>query len=503
MKNRLLLIFLTVLNLSGMAQKKPNIVIITVDDVGYFDLSCYHKGLASYKTPNIDRIAKEGRMITDYYAQPSCTPGRAALITGQYPIRTGLTSVGQPGQKIGLHKEDPTLAELLKPHGYKTALFGKWHMGDRNEYLPTNHGFDEFFGLMYHLNLMEMPEQAEFPKNPNYPGRPRNMVHSWATNTDDTSEDPRWGLVGKQKIEDAGQLTRKRMEEIDEEFLAHSEEWLEANKEEPFFLWFNPSRMHQATHVGDKWRGQSGMSEYADGLIQLDWIVGQLLDKIKAIGQEENTIVMFSSDNGVNMSHWPDAGTGAFRGEKGTTWDGGFRVPMLVKWPAKIPPNTYTGEFMTSEDWVPTIMAALGEDNLKSELMAGKNGYKVHLDGYNQLAMLTSEAPSERHEFFYYAETEMTAFRVNQWKVHTAVKDEWLKAPEKLDGGLLVNIKLDPFEKSPESKGHFLWMKEKSWILPVFVPHLRYHQKSLAQFPPRQSGAGIGAATILGGKKKN
>lgn len=494
-KNIIIITMILMANLL-FAQKKPNIIMIIVDDMGYFDPSIMHRGLATYQTPNIDRIAKEGMIISDYCAQPSCTPGRAALLTGQYPIRTGLTSVGQPGQKIGLQKEDPTLADLLKPLGYKTGLFGKWHLGDRNEYLPTVHGFDEFYGMMYHLNMMEMAEQPEFPKNPNFPGRPRNMLKSWATTVADTTNHPRWGVVGKQKIEDAGPLTRKKMEEIDEEYVAEANKWMEKNKNEPFFLSFNPTRMHQATHVSEKWRGKSGMSEYADGVMQLDWVIGQLLDKVKELKLEENTIILFTADNGVNMSHWPDAGTAAFRGEKGLTWDGGFRVPMFVKWPGKIPANSYSGGFMTAEDWLPTLMSAVGDKTVKEDLLKGKNGYKVNIDGYDQLDMLTKNGVSKRHEFFYYAETELTAFRVDQWKVHTAIKNEWLKSPEKIDGGLLVNIKLDPFERSPESEGHFLWMKEKSWVVPLFAPYLRAHQKSLTDFPPRQKGTGIGAAAI-------
>lgn len=497
MKKILILSLFSLFSVKIIAQNRPNIVIITTDDVGYFDLSCMHRGLATFKTPNIDRIAKEGRIVSDYYGQPSCTPGRASIITGQYPIRTGLTSVGQPGQKVGLQKEDPTLADLLKPMGYKTALFGKWHLGDRNEYLPTVHGFDEFFGMMYHLNMMEMAEQPDFPKNPNFSGRPRNMIHSYATENADTTNHPRWGVVGKQRIEDAGGLSSKRMETIDEEFVKSSMEWLEKNKYNPFFLWFNPTRMHQRTHIGSGWAGKSGMSDYADGLMQLDWVVGQLLDKINALGLEKNTIILFTSDNGTNMSHWPDAGAAAFRGEKGTTWDGGFRVPMFVKWADKIKAGTYTGEFMTSEDWVPTLMAWVGEKNIVADLKSGKNGYKVHLDGYDQSDMLLEDKPSKRHEFFYYAESELTAFRVDQWKVHTAIKNEWLKSPEKIDGGLLVNIKLDPFERSPESKGHFLWMKEKSWVMPIFAPYLKAYKESLSKFPPRQAGVGgIGAAAI-------
>ena len=371
-KNLLLFLFIFSINIS--AQEKPNIIFITVDDVGYFDLSCYHRGLATYQTPNIDRIAKDGLMITDYYAHPSCTAGRAAIITGQYPIRTGLTSVGQPGQKIGLQKEDPTLAEMLRPHGYQTALFGKWHLGDRNEYLPTVHGFDEFYGMLYHLNIMEHFEQAEFPKKPNYPAIPRNVIRSYATDVNDATEEKRWGKVGMQRIEDQGPLGAERMEDIDEEFGAAAMEWMENahQKGDPFFLWFCPTRMHQKTHVSKKWRGQSGHSEYADGLMQLDWVIGEILNKVEKLGIKENTIITFTSDNGVNMSHWPDAGTAGFRGEKGLTWDGGFRVPMLVQWPKRIKAGAFTGEFMTSEDWVPTIMAAIGDMEIKERFKKEK-----------------------------------------------------------------------------------------------------------------------------------
>lgn len=486
----------------AQGKSKPNIVIITVDDMGYFDPSCYHRGLASYETPNIDRIAKNGMIVSDYYSQASSTAGRSSLLTGQYPIRTGLTSVGQPGSKIGLQKEDPSLAVMLKEYDYQTALFGKWHLGDRNEYLPTNHGFDTFFGMMYHLNMMEMPEQAEFPKDPNYAGRPRNMIYSEVADKYNPTIDKKWGLIGNQKIKDMGPLTSKKMENIDETFLDYSVKWLDdaVKKEEPFFLWFCPTRMHQKTHVSDRWRGVSEQSTYADGVAQLDWIIGELLDKLDELGIRENTIILFTADNGVNLAHWPDAGTAGFRGEKGTTWDGGFRVPMIVEWNGHIPANSYTDGFMTAEDWVPTLMAAVGNDNIKEELKVGKNiegkDYKVHIDGYNQLDMLTSDAPSKRAEFFYYGENSLNAIRVNQWKIHLAIKDEWLKSAEKLDGGLIVNIKLDPFERSVDTHGHLLWMKEKTYILPQITPYIKEFQKSMKEFPPRQKGAGIGMSTM-------
>ncbi len=492
--------------LPGFAQNadKPNIVVIMADDVPPMDISGYHRGLGAVTTANIDRIATEGMMVSDYYAQPSCTAGRAAFITGQYPIRTGLTSVGQPGSPVGLQKEDPTLAQLLKARGYATAQFGKSHLGDRNEFLPTVHGFDEFYGFLYHLNMMEMPEQAEFPKDLNFIGRPRNVVHSIATDKDDPTVDPRWGRVGRQSVEDGGMLGVERQKTFDNEVLDRSLAWMKKSvaAKQPFLLWFNPSRMHQEIHVSKDWEGKSGHSAYADALLHLDWIVGQVLNSVDALGIRDNTIVLFTSDNGVNLSHWPSAGTASFRGEKGTTWDGGFRVPMLVRWPGKIPANKWTGEFMTSEDWVPTLMAAAGDPDAKDRLLNGDSiggeTFKVHLDGYNQLDMLTAKGPSKRHEFFFYGETDLNAARVDQWKVHIALKNEWLKAAEKVPGGVVIDIKLDPFERTPDAPGHFAWMKEKSWILPILMPHLAPFVKSMQEFPPRQKGTGIGAEALTG-----
>ena len=490
--------------LTAVAQtsQKPNIVMIMADDLAPYDLSAYHRGLGAVATINIDRIASEGMMVSDYYAQPSCTAGRAAFITGQYPIRTGLTSVGQPGSKVGLQKEDVTLAELLKAQGYATAQFGKSHIGDRNEFLPTVHGFDEFYGFLYHLNMMEMPEQPEFPKDPNFVGRPRNVIHALATNADDATVDPRWGRVGRQKIEDGGALGAERMKTFDNEVLERSVAWMKNTvaEKKPFFLWFNPSRMHQKIHVPKEWEGKSGHSAYADALLQLDSIVGQLLASIDDLGVRDNTIVLFTSDNGVNLSHWPDAGTPAFRGEKGLTWDGGFRVPMLVRWPGHIPAGKWTGEFMTSEDWLPTLMAAAGDPDVKDKLLQGEkvgdDTFKVHLDGYNQLDMLTNNGPTKRHEFLFYGDTDLNAVRVDQWKVHIAIKNAWLDAPQKIPGGLLFDIKLDPFELTSNAPGHFAWMKEKSWIVPIIAPPLLAFAKSMKEFPPRQKGTGIGAAAL-------
>jgi arylsulfatase len=485
-------------------QSKPNIVVIMPDDVSPFDVSAYHRGLGGVMTPNIDRLAKEGMMVSDYYAQPSCTGGRAAFITGQYPIRTGLTSVGQPGSTVGLQDEDVTLAELLKGHGYATGHFGKSHLGDRNEFLSTVHGFDEFFGFLYHLNMMEMPAQPEFPKDPDFAGRPRNVIYSRATDRVDPTVHPRWGRVGKQVIEERGTLLPERMKTFDDEVFDASIDWLKRTKEtgKPFLLWFNPTRMHQQTHVSDEWAGKSGHTVYADGLLQLDALVGDLLDALDEMGMSDNTIVLFTSDNGANLQHWPDSGVGGpFRGSKGLTWDGGFRVPMLVRWPGHVPAGGWTGEFMTSEDWLPTLMAAVGEDDVKEKLLVGhavgESTFKVHLDGYDQTNLIKGTGPSNRREFFFFGENDLNAVRVDQWKIHLAIKDSWIGTREKLSAGMIIDIKLDPFERTPETPGHFLWMKEKTWILPIIAPPLVKFAKSMKTFPPRQKGTGIGAAAML------
>lgn len=486
----------------------PNIVMIMTDDVAPFDISAIHRGLGAVRTPNIDRIAIEGLTFNDYYAQPSCTAGRAAFITGQYPIRTGLTSVGQPGAPLGLKSEDVTLAELLKARGYATGQFGKSHLGDRNEHLPTVHGFDEFFGILYHLNVMEQFEQPEYPKNPNFPGRPRDVMYTWASDKEDDTLDPRFGKIGKQRIEDRGALGSKRMETFDDEVYAATSDWLQRTQAtgKPFFLWFNPTRMHQQNHVGSEWLGKSGHSRYADALLHLDSLVGKLLKQLDDMGVAKNTIVMFTSDNGVNLAHWPDSGTPSFRGEKGLTWDGGFRVPMLVRWPGHVPTNEWSGEFMTSEDWLPTLLAAAGDPTIKERLLkgtrVGDRDYKVHLDGYDQSALLSGKGKSKRREFFYYAENDLNAMRVDQYKLHFAIKNTWLGASQKLDGGMLLNIRLDPFERTPETGGHLLWMKEQTFLQPLFGGQLNRFAKSLEDFPPRQKGSGIGAATLFNQKKE-
>jgi arylsulfatase A-like enzyme len=380
--------------------KPPNILIIWGDDIGCWNVSAYNQGTMGYKTPNIDRIAREGALFTDWYGQQSCTAGRAAFITGQSPIRTGLTKVGLPGAKEGLMPEDPTLADLLKPLGYATGQFGKNHLGDRNEFLPTVHGFDEFFGNLYHLNAEEEPENVDYPKGETFKERfgPRGVLHCFASDADDATVDGRFGRVGKQKIEDTGHLTRKRMETVDEEITKGALDFMEKNAKagKPFLCWWNSTRMHIFTHLKPSSVGKTGLGIYADGMVEHDGMVGQLLDKLKELGIEDSTIVMYSTDNGAEAFTWPDGGTTQFRGEKNTQWEGGFRVPCAIRWPGVIKPGTVINEICAHEDMIPTLLAAAGDANVKDDLLKGKRygekTFKVHLDGYNLMPVLKGGA---------------------------------------------------------------------------------------------------------------
>src|ERR1700710_450845 len=367
--------------------KKPNIVMIMADDVGIWNISAYHRGMMGGSTPNIDRIAKEGALFTDYYAQQSCTAGRAAFILGQTPFRTGLLTVGMPAAKEGIQDKDPTIAELLKPYGYATAQIGKNHLGDRNEFLPTVHGFDEFFGILYHLNAMEEPYAGDYPKAPKYPDfrakfGPRNMIDAKSSTTDDTTVDPRFGKVGKQVIVDGGPLpphpgldpaAKFNMEDIDEELVRRSNDFMERSVKagKPFMLWHNSTRMHVWTHLSPRWQDKSGYGLYADGMMELDWEVGEIMKKIDDLGIADNTIVIFTSDNGAEIFTWPDGGNHPFRGEKGTTYEGGFRVPLLVKWPGTIEPGSIINSIFAAEDWMPTLVAAAGNSTVKENLLTG------------------------------------------------------------------------------------------------------------------------------------
>jgi arylsulfatase len=469
---------------------KPNILIIWGDDIGWYNISAYNQGVMGYRTPNIDRIAQEGALFTDWYGEQSCTAGRSALLTGQSGFRTGNLKVGLPGATEGLQARDVTLAQLLKAQGYMTAQFGKNHLGDLDEHLPTAHGFDEFMGSLYHLNAEEEPENPDYFKDPALIKKyaTRGVIHTWA-NPD-----------GTQKIESTGPLTRKRMETIDEEVTRASLDYLERAKKEgkPFFLWWNSTRMHIWTHLKEESRGVTGLGIYPDGMIEHDAQVGQLLDKLKELGLDENTIVMYSTDNGAEMMSWPDAGTTPFRGEKNTNWEGGYRVPTLIKWPGVITPGTISNDIFSHMDMLPTIMAAVGVPDVKEQLMkgmkVGDKTFKVHLDGYNVLDTFAGKAPNPRHEFFYFNDDgSLVALRYDQWKLVFAEQrahgyEVWEEPFVTLRLPKLFNLRSDPFERADhEGIDYPRWRLERAFLL---VPAQQYVGKFLAtfkEFPPSQA----------------
>jgi arylsulfatase A-like enzyme len=490
-------------------QRKPNVLLIMADDIGWFNVGAYHRGIMGGPTPNIDRIAREGVLLTDCYGQASCTAGRAAFITGQLPMRTGLTTVGMPGATQGIQPEDPTLAELLKPAGYMTAQFGKNHLGDRNEYLPTIHGFDEFYGNLYHLNAEEEPEQADYPRDhPAFQSffKPRGVLDCKAQEEkDDPTEDPRFGRVGKQTIVDSGPLTRKRMETIEEDLLARSLDFIDrahaANR--PFLLWHNTTRMHAWTRLSERWRDKTKLDLYADGMQELDWVVGELLAKLDKLGIAEDTIVIFTTDNGAEKFTWPDGGTSPFRGEKGLGWEGGFRVPFVMRWPGKIPAARVLNGIFSLEDVVPTVMAAIGIPDIKEKLLqgyqAGAKHFRVHLDGYNQLSYLTGESEaSARNEFFYYGEHELFAIRYLNWKVHFQIKDDWFKGQlVKPTMPQPVNLRVDPFEQHMNGPGYPFYVGAKLWTIMPAGYILKMHAETFKEFPPRQAPAEFNPGAML------
>jgi arylsulfatase A-like enzyme len=491
------------------ADKKPNIVVIWGDDIGTWNISAYTHGMMG-RTPNIDRIAKEGMLFTDHYGQPSCTAGRAAFLLGQLPVRTGMTTVGIPGSKRGIQASDPSLAEVLKSVGYATAQFGKNHLGDRNEFLPTAHGFDEWFGNLYHLNAEEEPEELDYPgqKDPNYTKKvgPRGVMHTWATNVDDPTEDPKFGRVGKQKIVDTGPLTRKRMETIDKEVLDETLKWMDKNGkgDKPMFVWFNSTAIHIWSHPNPKYiqkavdEGRAEEDVARARMIEHDEHVGAILDKIKQLGIEQNTIVIYSTDNGNEFMYWPDGGYAPFRGEKGTTWEGGVRVPMLVKWPDRIAPGSESNGIQAHEDLYVTLAAAAGLPNLKQDLLKGykMNGrsYKNHLDGYNNLDLWTGKTDkSARNVYFYYDETDLMAIRVGPWKMHIGVKHngDWFDEKAYPSVPYIVNLLMDPMEKvTPDAPGYEYagrkFVAQKLWAPTAAGSYLAEHLQSLADFPPSQ-----------------
>jgi len=489
--------------------KKPNILMIWGDDIGMWNVGAYTHGMMG-RTPNIDRIAREGVIFTDHYGQPSCTAGRAAFIMGQNPIRTGMTTVGIPGSTRGIQKEDPTLAEVLKSAGYKTGQFGKNHLGDRNEFFPTMHGFDEWFGNLYHLNAEEEPEELDYPgqKDPEYGKKygPRGTFHAWATDVDDPTEDPVFGRVGKQKIEPTGMLTRKRMETFDSEVLDKTIDWLNRNKDGPFFCWFNTTAIHIWSHPQKKYvqkavdEGRAEDDFVRAKMIEHDEQVGVLLKWLDDNGLTDNTIVVYSTDNGNELLFWPDGGYAPFRGEKGTTWEGGVRVPCVARWPGTIPAGSWSNGLQAHEDLYVTLAAAAGLTDLKEKLLDGHtlNGvtYKVHLDGFNQLGHWADpeKTPSARRAYFYYDETELTAVRVGNWKMHIGVKKEgsWWNERSYPSVPYLFNLRMDPMEKmDPEShEWGFAGRKffaQKMWAATAAKPFLAEHLVSLQKYPPRQA----------------
>ncbi len=507
---RFIVILILISTSAYAASDKPNILVIWADDLGVWNVGAYSHGMMGH-TPNIDRIAKEGMLFTDHYAQPSCTAGRAAFITGQNPIRTGLTTIGIPGSPLGLQKEDPTLAEVLKPLGYATGQFGKNHLGDRNEFLPTVHGFDEFFGNLYHLNAEEEPEQLDYPgrRNPEFMQRfgPRGVLHCYATDKDDPTDDPKYGPMGKQRCEDTGPLTRERMKTVDGEMLDAAEGFIDkaVKDDKPFFVWFNTTRMHIWTHVPDEYiqkavaEGRPEEDLYRAGMLQHDDQVGQLLKKLDDHGIADNTIVIHSTDNGYELLFWPDGGYSPFRGEKGTTWEGGVRVPMLVRWPGKIPAGSVSNGIQSHEDLYVTLAAAAGEHDIKQKLLKGYQmgdmKYKVHLDGYNNLDhWLGKTEKSARNEYFYYDETNLTGLRVGDYKMKFGVKQNGLWWDQRVYPSVpyLFNLRMDPMERiDPESEewgymGRY-FMARKMWTMIPAQGFIQRHLQSLVDYPPRQA----------------
>jgi arylsulfatase A-like enzyme len=487
---------------------KPNIVVIMGDDIGMWNIGAYHRGLMAGRTPNLDKLAKEGMLFTDYYAEASCTAGRANFITGELPIRTGMTTVGQAGAPTGLPAEAVTTAVILKSMGYATGQFGKNHLGDKNEFLPTVHGFDEFFGYLYHLDAMEDPAHPNYPQNLLNVVGPRNMVHSWATDKDDPTDMPRWGKVGKQKIEDAGTLYPKRMETVDNEILDFSLKFIDKAKanNKPFFVWLNPTRMHIVTHLSPKYEAlrnsENGWSEEEAGMAEIDDIVGSVMQKLKDLGVDDNTIVVFTTDNGTEVFTWPDGGQTPFAQSKGTVLEGGFRVPCILRWPGHVPADSVQNGIFSGLDWLPTFVAAAGNPNIAEELLKGKTigdrTYKNHLDGYNQMAAITGKGPSARHEIFYLGESTVGAVRIDDYKFRFIDQPHgWVGEKIHLDVPYITNLRLDPFERTgwpndgtkEGGQQYFDWFKYQFWRF-VFVQQVMGKElQTFLEFPPMQRGA--------------
>jgi arylsulfatase len=493
---------------AAAAPVPPNIVVIMGDDIGMWNIGAYSRGMMAGRTPNLDKIAKEGMLFTDYYAEASCTAGRANFITGELPIRTGMTTVGQAGAPTGLPAEAVTIATVLKSMGYATGQFGKNHLGDKNEFLPCVHGFDEFFGYLYHLDAMEDPAHPAYPQDLLNVVGPRNMVHCWATDANDQTDMPRWGKIGKQRIEDAGPLYPKRMETVDDEIRDFATNFMEKAKTDgkPFFVWLNPTRMHIVTHLSPKYEAlrnsENGWSEEEAGMAQLDDDVGLVMKKIKDLGEDDNTIVVFTTDNGTEVFTWPDGGQTPFAQSKGTVLEGGFRVPALLRWPGHVPANSIQNGIFSGLDWFPTFVAAAGNSDITEELLKGKTigdmTYKVHLDGYNQMDAITGKGPSARHEIFYLGESTVGAVRIDDYKFRFIDQPQgWLGEKTHPDVPYITNLRLDPFERTgwpnngtkDGAQQYFDWFKYEFWRF-VFVQQLVGKElQTFLDYPPMQRGA--------------
>ena len=491
---------------------KPNILFIMSDDIGWFNVSCYNHGIMGYQTPNIDRIAKEGAMFTDFYGQQSCTAGRAAFITGQSPIRTGLTKVGLPGAQLGLSFDDPTVAEFLKNLGYATGQFGKNHLGDRNEHLPTVHGFDEFFGNLYHLNAEQEPENPDYPKDPNFRKKfgPRGVLKCKATDKDDATVDETFGRVGKQVIENTGPLNIERMRTVDEEFLASALDFMDRKTKErkPWFCYMNTTRMHIFTHLKKASEGKTGLGVYPDGMVELDGYVGQLLDKVDKLGVADNTVVVFTTDNGAEVMSWPDGGATPFRGEKDTNWEGGWRVPCVMRWPGVIKPGQVMNGQGSLQDFIPTFAAAAGEPDLvekvKKGYKIGDKTYKVHLDGVNLTPYLKGDMKeSPRPGFLYWSDDgDLMAIRMHDWKVvfdeqRAEGLDVWREPLAKMRVPKIFNLRTDPFERGEEGLFYQKWMIDRAFMLVPAQMAIGQWLQSFKEFPPRAKSASFSIERVV------
>ena len=485
----------------AQAQGKPNIILIMGDDVGWANIGVYNQGIMAGRTPNLDTLAAQGTRFTDYYAEASCTAGRANFITGELPIRTGLTTVGQAGATIGMPDQAPTIATVLKSMGYATGQFGKNHLGDLNRFLPCLHGFDEFFGYLYHLDAMEDPSHPNYPPALKESVGPRNMVTCQASDKDDPTDQPRWGKVGKQTIKDEGPLYPDRMKTVDDEILARTFGFVDKAKKDnkPFFIWLNPTRMHVVTHLSEKYEKmrtpENGWSIYEAGMAQLDDIVGSVMKYLRDNNLENTTIIAFSTDNGAENFTWPDGGQTPFAGAKGTVMEGGFRAPMIIRWPGRIPAGKVENSIVSGLDWFPTFVAAAGNPNIAEELKRGKQigdrTYKVHLDGYDQTNLITGKGPSKRHEIFYFAETTLGAVRIDDFKYRFIDQPNgWFGGTVKPDWPILVNVRLDPYERTGlnQSINYYNWYAYEFWRF-VFVKNkIAEAAQTLLDFPPMQRG---------------